>query len=236
MRKLFVLLVILVFALGAAGAFAQTVEIPEETLSAGISAQIPTELKDAFTGLRGDAAFPKTEDAIKIDDGIFIITTNGITAEVMLPFGLLGFTQDLKLQLADYAQNFNDPRGLVQFLIDSGINLLVVDPESGAMVFMFIYRDTYSEILVDLQDQEMFETAQTLYQDDEVLGYKRGSATIGDRNYIRSLEPDGEENLLIYFTYYDGAAVGFQILLGGAEATAQEEELILSVIEGLAFQ
>lgn len=234
MKKLMVLLLTLVFALGASSALSQTLVLPEQTPGAGINADIPAELKASFAGLRGATAFPKSEDVVAINDGIFSITSNGITAQVMLPFGLIGFTQDLKLQLADYAQSFDDPRSLVQYLIDSGINLLVVDPESGSMVFLFIYRDTYSELLVDLQDQEMYETAQMLYQDDEVLGFKRETAVIGERNYIRSLEA-GEENLLIYFTYYNGASIGFQMSLTGPEATAQEEELMISLMEGLSL-
>ncbi|MDD2200311.1 MAG: hypothetical protein PHE08_11350 [Bacteroidales bacterium] len=232
MKMLMALLLAILLAANLIPALAQT---SQEAPPVGITATLPAELKEAFTSTRS-AAFPVTQDVVSIDGGVFTITTNGITAEFMLPFGWMGFTQDIKLQLMDYANFFNDPRSIAQFLIDGGINLLVEDPDSGAFVFVFVYRNSLSELFINLEDEEMFLTALSMYQEDTGLGYKREAANIAGLNFIRSLEPDSEGTLLIYFTYHEGAVIGFQLAIMGKEATPEEEMILAAVIEGTTLQ
>lgn len=232
MRKLLTLALAMLLASNLTPALAQTAP---EAPPVGITVQLPAELKEAFTGTRS-SAFPETQDVVSIDGGVFTITTNGITAEIMLPFGWMGFTQDIKLQLMDYANFFNDPRGIVQYLIDSGINFIAQDPDSGGFVFVFVYRNALSELFINLQDEGMFQTAVSMYQEDSGMGFQRKEATIAGHNFIRSLEPDSEGTLLIYFTYHEGAVIGFQLSLMGEEATPEEEMILAAVIEGTTLQ
>ena len=89
MKMLMALLLAILLAANLIPALAQT---SQEAPPVGITATLPAELKEAFTSTRS-AAFPVTQDVVSIDGGVFTITTNGITAEFMLPFGWMGFAQ-----------------------------------------------------------------------------------------------------------------------------------------------
>ena len=236
MKKPLSLLLALALCLTLTSPLAQAAQPTIKASPVAIKERLPEELALTDPGTRSPAAFPITQDVVTIDGGIFIITTNGITAEFQLPFGWQGFTQDIKLQLLDYVNTFDDPRSTVQYLIDRGINLLVNDPASGAIILVFVQRTPLSQLFISLEDEEMFQSALDMYQADSPEGFKREGANMEGLNFIRSLEPDGEDQLLVYFTYHEGAMIGFQMWLDGEEATPDEELLLSSVIAGTTLQ
>lgn len=126
-------------------------------------------------------------------------------------------------QLTDYALMEN-PLGLLDLLIQNEISLLAVEPQSNTNMFAFFISDGISMLLQDLQIPEMQEIAKATYQDEAVK--------VGERSYIRLIE----DGTLIYFTVINGVRAGFQLVITGAEPTAEEEGILAAFVGMTVFR
>ena len=230
MKKLLLTLMALVMTLSLSGGLAQTVTLAPEELTTAPDIALLQELKQSASSVRA-AAFPETADKVSIKDGIYTITTRGVTITLELPFGWIGFTQDLKQQMVEYLQYFDDPRALVEALIASSINLLAIEAGSDAQLMVFSEVNGASSLFVDLADADMFEMALTMYQQSAGEGVDITGKAIGDMNFIRSLESGEGGEYVVYFTMKGGARIGFELLPHGTEVTEAEEELLVELIQ-----
>ena len=226
MKKLFILLLVAAVALNLT-AFGEAPAPWDGPVRERV--QLPPEIRDSLTSVR--AGFPKPLDTVTVKDGVITITANGVTLQMQMPFGWLGFTQDLKQQLADYAEMFNDPRAVVEYLISKTISMLAVDTASKSQILLFMQPNTYSGLFEDLQDQESLEMALSLFPNNEELGYVRSSSVVGGMNWLRSFEPEADYDSLYYFTYFNGIEICFQLMSDGADLLAEEEEALVALIE-----
>lgn len=229
MKKMFLLLLALVMTLTLTGGLAQTVTLTPEELTTAPDTEALRQFKQSGSQIRA-AAFPKTEDVVSIKDGAYTITTQGVTIALELPFGWVGFTQDLKQQMVDYLQYFEDPRALVEALIASSINLLAIEAGSDAQLMVFSEVNGASTLFGDLADADMFEMALTMYQQSAGEGVDITGKAIGDMNFIRSLESSEGGEYVVYFTMKGGARVGFELLPHGTKVTEAEEEVLVELI------
>ncbi len=216
MKKLFPLLLamVLVFNLTSVSA-ANTAPLPGSQ-PAGLSVRIPAEVKKDLADSR--ASFPKPNDTVAIKDGVITITSNNVTVEFQVPFGWIGLTQDITKQMTDYAM-MTDPLAVLNSLINNNLSILAVEPQTNALMFAFFVADNLSILFNDLQSQEMLDIALTTYAGTAVVA--------GDRNYVSVIE----DGTLIFFTFYNGVRVGFQLILAGAEPTSDEIEILTAFVE-----
>lgn len=216
MKKLSMILLALVLVFNTAGASAVNTAPRSAIQPAGLSVRILAEVKADLAGSR--AAFPKPNDTVAIKDGVITITSQGITVEFQVPFGWIGLTQDISKQMTDYAM-MTDPLAVLNALINNSISILAVEPQTNANMFAFFVADGLSALFSDLQSQEMLDIAIATYS---------GSAVVaGERNYISVVE----DGTLIFFTFYNGVRVAFQLILAGAEPTADEVETLTAFAE-----
>lgn len=216
-RKALVSLALVLCLLLSSPALAAQAPSPDGPV--GLHPDISIELKpDA--GTRGSSRFPEPYDTVTIEDGVFTITSEGVTIQLQVPFGWIGLSQDISKQMADYAL-MNDPMTVLNALIESRISLLAVEPDSNSNIFVFFVADGLSALIGDMDTEEMLAIAQSTYGGEAI--------SIGDKNYMSVLEDD----TLIFFTVYKGVRIGYQLLLAGSEATAEETELLTEFV-GLA--
>ena len=229
MKKMLAMLLALVMALSLTGGLAQTVTLAPEELTTAPDAGGLRELRKSSSQIRA-AAFPETADEVSIKDGVYTITTQGVTITLELPFGWIGFTQDLKQQMVEYLQYFEDPRALVEALVASSINLLALEAGSDAQMMVFSEVNAASSLFMDLADADMYEMALGMYQQSAGEGVDITGEVIGDMNFIRSLELGEGYEYVVYFTMIGGARIGFELLPHGTEVTEAEEEILVDLI------
>lgn len=202
---------------------AVTAQAAEPAGPAGLAVRPAAQTREDAVGNRGGTGFPQPRDTVQIENGVFIITSQGITAEFQVPFGWIGLTQDISKQLTDYALMEN-PLGVLDLLIQNEISLLAVEPQTNANMFAFFVADGVSMLLQDLQIPEMQAIALTTYEGEAVR--------VGERSYVRLIE----DGTLIYFTVLNGVRAGFQLVLAGAEPTPEEEETLAAFVEMTVFR
>lgn len=216
MKKLSSLLLAMVLVFNLAGALAVNTLPQPGSQPAGLSVRIPAEVKQDLAGTR--ASFPKPNDTVAIKDGVITITSNGVTVEFQVPFGWIGLTQDISKQMTDYAM-MTDPLAVLNALINNNISILAVEPQTNANMFAFFVSDNLSMLFTDLQSKEMLDIALTTYTGTAVVA--------GDRNYVSVVE----DGTLIFFTFYNGVRVAFQLILEGTEPTSDEVEILTAFVE-----
>ncbi len=216
MKKLSALLLAMVLVFNLSGVLAAGTLPQPGSQPAGLSVKIPAEVKKDLAGSR--ASFPKPNDTVAIKDGVITITSNGVTVEFQVPFGWIGLTQDITKQMTDYAM-MTDPLAVLNALINNNISILAVEPQTNANMFAFFEADNLSMLFNDLQSQEMLDIALTTYMGTAVVA--------GDRNYVSVIE----DGTLIFFTFYNGVRVGFQLILAGTEPTPEEIETLTAFVE-----
>ncbi|HSK67815.1 MAG TPA: hypothetical protein VLA21_00975 [Candidatus Limnocylindria bacterium] len=233
MRKTFALALALLLALGAVPALGAQIDFPEGLPAKGVDAATPPELQ-VNRAAQAARALPVPLDQVSINNGVFTITSLGVTATAEPPFGWVGFTQNLVLQLSDYMNFFNEPATLAQWLIDNRISMLMLDLESSAEIHMYFTQDQLSQLLGDMEDPAVAEAVLAYYK-EQFPGEELEVVTLGGRSYIRNVTNYDAGEKLIYFTFAGGAQVGFQLLSDGQELTEDEEDALLSVLETAVF-
>ena len=216
MKKLSLIMLALVMLFNLVNASAAGVTPMPIDQPAGLSVRIPAEVKKDLAATR--ASFPKPNDTVAIKDGVITITSSGVTVAFQVPFGWIGLTQDISKQMTDYAM-MTDPLAVLNALINNNISLLAVEPQTNANMFAFFVSDGLSALFSDLQSKEMLDIAVTTYAGEAVV--------VGDRNYISIVEDD----TLIFFTFYNGVRVGFQLILEGTQPTPDEVEILTAFVE-----
>lgn len=231
MKKSIVFLLVTVLMLYAAGGSALSATLSPEELGIGKNAALPDELRENFLDVRAGTAMPVTEDIVVIKDGVFTITSSGVTATIEMPFGWMGFTQDLKAQLNDYLNTFKEPRKVVEYLISEGISLIAFDTASEAQIVVFFEIDAASNLFMDLQDPSMFELAVGMYQSNASEGNEVSGVVMSDRNYVRSLNVWQDGSSLAYITILNGVKAGFELYPQDKKVTDGETEALEALVE-----
>ena len=218
MKKMSLLLVLLLLLASTSLATEPLAVPPDETAPLGIYLEEPAQVRKDFKGTRSATPFPKPNDEVSIKDGVFSITSKGIKVEFQVPFVWIGLTQDISLQLVDYAA-MTEPLNLLNTLISNNISLLAVEPDTNANLLAYFDSDNMSALINDLNTEDMVDIVLKTFSGEAV--------TVGDRHYISVLE----DASLIYFTYYNGVRVSFQLYLEGSEPTTEETETMTDFVE-----
>lgn len=219
MKKISLILMAMILMFSTAIASEPVTQQLQEPAHAGVILDKPFEAKKDFIGARGATSFPQPNDKVTIEDGVFTITSpSGVTIQLQLPFGWTGLTQDVSLQMLDYA-GMADPLGALNYVIDNNISLLAVDLETNDNMFVFIASSGMSTLINNMDTPEMVDVVLKTYKGSAVL--------IGGTNYISVVE-DGS---LFFYTYYNGACVTFQLFIAGSEPTAEEIETLTGFVE-----
>lgn len=229
MKKTLTLLLAALMLLSALPALTEALppdlELPERP------GRLEAELNPLGEGTR--SATPQTEDVVEISDGVFRITSKGITVSLSAPFGWHAFSQDVKQQLDDYLYVFNDPRGAMEFVIGHDLSLFALDAQSGDQLLFYTRDSATTRFFNDLQNPEVQALALGYFQKNAPEGHDASAITVKDRAFIRSLELTGAgEQILVIFTYTQGIQVGFQLQPVDGQIGPEDEALLLSFVEG----
>lgn len=219
MNKLISMFLALILALGL-GVPALAQELPEAG-PAGIGERFDALVRQDFQGARDSTRFPAPLDTVVIKDGMFTITSLGVTIQLQVPFGWIGLTQDIMQQMVDYAM-MTDPMATLNYLINNKISLLAVEPQTNANLLAFMVSDGLSAIVQNL-DESMVPSVQAVYGGEALV--------IGDRHFI-SVVDNGS---LIYLTFYNGVRVTFETFMAGESPSEDEVDLLTEFVGGIEF-
>jgi len=177
-------------------------------------------------------SIPQTTDTVVISGDSFTITSKGVTATMLVPFGLYAFSQDVKQQLDDYIFFFKDPRAAMEYVIGNDLSLFLMDPQNGDQLMYYVRQNDASLFFKDLQEEGVQELAVGYFTENAPEGHVISEVVIKGRNFIRSQEISAKGTpLLIYFTYVNGFLAGFQLDPAGQAIDERNEALLLSLAE-----
>lgn len=181
-------------------------------------------------------SLPQTTDVVQITDGVYTITSKGVTISLQAPFGFYGFSQDVAQQMDAYMHVFQNPRAAMEYIFALDLSLFLTAPQSTTQLMYFTRRTQVSEFFVSLLDTASFETALNYFASNVKGDIEVGRVTIKGREFITSREvTNGNQPTLVYFTYQDGAMLGFQLIPDGEQISPEEVELLASFVEMVTF-
>ncbi|NLB37641.1 MAG: hypothetical protein GX810_00125 [Clostridiales bacterium] len=178
---------------------------------------------------------PLTEHKVEIgEDGIITVTAADVTFTAVMPFGMVGFTQDIMLQMQQYLDFFNSPRGAVEFMINNGLALLVFEAATGEEYHMQVYQNGTSQLFHDLREEKTGDAYVKLLVDSTPEGHERTDARINGQRYVRVLEPDVDGFVLLYLTVVNGYSVMVRQFVD-EKPTEEVEARLKELVEGITF-
>lgn len=227
MKKTLTLLVAALVLL-AAPAWGQAAEPPFEALPVLPRLDAPLQSGEAAT-----RSFPQSEDVVLIDLDVFTITSKGVTAKLLTPFGWYGFSQDIAQQLDTYMNVFKDPRAAMNYVFNMDLSLLLIDSQTNLQIMFYTRVNQLSQFFITMGDEAAHQAVFD-YFTQNAPGAKVEKLTVNGLPFVKTEEiGQGGVPNLVYFTYHDGVMLGFQLVPEGDTILPEHTELLQAFIEPL---
>ncbi len=189
------------------------------------------------TGSKGNN-LPAPQASLSIDqDGIYHVTSQGITISLSFPFGWMVLTQDYITQLAEYVQYVKDIGALVQEMASKGQQVFARSLEDVTGNFnVFLLEDGMAELLsiddFNNTDSYLQEAMLDVYNSDYPSG-KFSLMTAGNNTYIGALIQQDQYEIYTYNTFFGQKLVRIVVFSDGLHFNAQETEDIDFILSSL---
>lgn len=227
MKKYLSLFLCLLLALGAVGALAA-----ENDLSDSVAVTVPVVRNLVQLGSPDvRSAFPETPDKLVLnEDGVYQLTSKGVTLRIQPPFGVLFLTQDMQNQMKDYLL-LNNARGAAETLIANDYNGFYLDPSSGNEILLLLRENALSKLFVNSQENftEFFATVQTILGDNQTAS----QVDVNGTSYVYVIETASDGVYHLYYTIKNGVRVALQAY--AEEWTEEMSQYLLGALEGITI-
>lgn len=228
MKKSLFLLLCLLLVLGTLSSLAE----PAPDLSD--SAQVIEPFAPGVAQLNPQmvrSVFPETQDKLVLgEDGVYQLTSKGVTLHIQPPFGVLFFTQDMQAQIEDYLL-LNNARGMAEYLIEKDYAGMFLDPTTGMELLLLFRENSLSRLFVNSQENFplFFMTVQDILLDNQTASQVDMNGT----SYVHITEEADGGAYHLYYAVKNGIRVALQ---GFAEEwTPELEQYLISALEGMTF-
>lgn len=236
MKKLTALLLTVLLMVGALPLAMAEIVIPDD-IDTSIPAGEPLDKSLLLGEMQRSEGLPMTDHVVAIaEDGTITVTVDTVTVTTVLPFGLVGFTQDVLLQMQQYLDFFNNPRSVVEFLMEHSVALLVYDASTGDEFHVVVSQSGTSQLFHNVTEPKVADAFVALYLESTPEGHERTDATINGQRYVRVLEPLEDGGFaLVYLTIANGYLIRIR-QYEEAAITPEQDARMVELIEGITYQ